>query len=207
MNFGMKSCRHNCVSVQIFDHNWKLDDVPTAYSVLFNHTTRWPGGKVSASGSDVSKFETRFRSRAVGNTSRSPPQAQPVEWVGLEMGTKVSNHSILSTLLRLSPLKEPSPRDFGVKTEGGRREGVSFLQAPLKPDLLGRIRHELNSPNLGGHLPHHPTPAVAYIMALGNELWWARIIGPPHRAYILSDLRNSPPLKRSQPPQTDLRRS
>ncbi|GBM17634.1 hypothetical protein AVEN_200881-1 [Araneus ventricosus] len=29
--------------------------------------------------------------------------------------------------------------------------------APLKPGVLGRKRHELDSPNLGGHLPHHPT--------------------------------------------------
>ncbi|GBM89868.1 hypothetical protein AVEN_111818-1 [Araneus ventricosus] len=29
-----------------------------------------------------------------------------------------------------------------------------------EPGLLGRIRHELGSPNLGGHLPITPPPAV-----------------------------------------------
>ncbi|GBN05697.1 hypothetical protein AVEN_95472-1, partial [Araneus ventricosus] len=28
---------------------------------------------------------------------------------------------------------------------------------PLKPGLFGRIQHELDSPNLGGYLPHQPT--------------------------------------------------
>ncbi|GBN11299.1 hypothetical protein AVEN_151131-1, partial [Araneus ventricosus] len=33
--------------------------------------------------------------------------------------------------------------------------GGFFLLAPLKPGVFGRKRHELDSPNLGGHLPHH----------------------------------------------------
>ncbi|GBM67838.1 hypothetical protein AVEN_146986-1 [Araneus ventricosus] len=32
-----------------------------------------------------------------------------------------------------------------------------FLLDPLKPDGFGRKRHELGSPNLGGHLSHNPT--------------------------------------------------
>ncbi|GBN03254.1 hypothetical protein AVEN_65-1 [Araneus ventricosus] len=36
------------------------------------------------------------------------------------------------------------------------------LKAPLKPEVLGRIRHELDSPNMGGHLPHNPTPAIGW---------------------------------------------
>ncbi|GBL92583.1 hypothetical protein AVEN_131413-1 [Araneus ventricosus] len=35
--------------------------------------------------------------------------------------------------------------------------GDFFLPSPLKPCLL-RMIHELNSPNLGGHLPHPPNP-------------------------------------------------
>ncbi|GBM67375.1 hypothetical protein AVEN_169604-1 [Araneus ventricosus] len=35
--------------------------------------------------------------------------------------------------------------------------GDIFLLAPLKPGDLWRKRHELDSPNQGGHLPHHPT--------------------------------------------------
>ncbi|GBN43614.1 hypothetical protein AVEN_255315-1, partial [Araneus ventricosus] len=31
-----------------------------------------------------------------------------------------------------------------------------FLPAPFKPGVLGRKRHELDSPNLGGHFPHNP---------------------------------------------------
>ncbi|GBM07584.1 hypothetical protein AVEN_230022-1 [Araneus ventricosus] len=34
------------------------------------------------------------------------------------------------------------------------------LLSPLKPVLSGRKRHELDSPNLGGHLP--PPPAITF---------------------------------------------
>ncbi|GBO17609.1 hypothetical protein AVEN_171694-1, partial [Araneus ventricosus] len=30
---------------------------------------------------------------------------------------------------------------------------------PLNPGPFGRKRHELDPPNLGGYLPHHPIPA------------------------------------------------
>ncbi|GBN69495.1 hypothetical protein AVEN_247425-1 [Araneus ventricosus] len=32
--------------------------------------------------------------------------------------------------------------------------GIFFLLAPLKPGYFWRLRHALDSPNLGGHLPH-----------------------------------------------------
>ncbi|GBN09491.1 hypothetical protein AVEN_62652-1 [Araneus ventricosus] len=68
-----------------------------------------------------------------------------------------------------------------------------LLTAPLKPGVLGRKRHELDSPNLEGHLPH---PLLyPFLKAKRNGLWLARIIGPPYRAYLLSDLRALPPLK------------
>ncbi|GBM96134.1 hypothetical protein AVEN_153259-1 [Araneus ventricosus] len=54
----------------------------------------------------------------------------------------------------------------------------TFLLDPLKPRLLGRIPHELDSPNLGGHLPHHPISVIPSLKAHGNGLWLARIIGP-----------------------------
>ncbi|GBM03724.1 hypothetical protein AVEN_180745-1 [Araneus ventricosus] len=81
--------------------------------------------------------------------------------------------------------------------------GDFFLQAPLKPGYFGRLRNELDSSNLGGHLPPTSPPAFK---AQRNELCLARIIGAPTAHYLLSDLRNSPPLKRSQPSQTGLRR-
>ncbi|GBO21015.1 hypothetical protein AVEN_110004-1 [Araneus ventricosus] len=78
--------------------------------------------------------------------------------------------------------------------------------APLKPGLFWRIRHELDSPNFGGHLPHQPTPAVAFPY---GALKWA-VVGKdnwtPFRAYLLRDLRTSSALRRSEPPQTGLRR-
>ncbi|GBM46877.1 hypothetical protein AVEN_10720-1 [Araneus ventricosus] len=37
-----------------------------------------------------------------------------------------------------------------------------LLLVPLKPGLLGRKTHELDSPNLGGHLLHHLTPALTF---------------------------------------------
>ncbi|GBN35586.1 hypothetical protein AVEN_183899-1 [Araneus ventricosus] len=39
--------------------------------------------------------------------------------------------------------------------------GDLFLVAPLKPGTFGRKRHELESPNLGGHLPPS-TPAITF---------------------------------------------
>ncbi|GBM52286.1 hypothetical protein AVEN_51720-1 [Araneus ventricosus] len=43
-----------------------------------------------------------------------------------------------------------------------------------------------------------------YPKAHGNGLRFARVIGPLYRSYLLSDLRTSPPIKRSQMPQTGL---
>ncbi|GBM01528.1 hypothetical protein AVEN_209331-1 [Araneus ventricosus] len=40
--------------------------------------------------------------------------------------------------------------------------GDIFLQTPLKPALFGRKQHELDSPNLGGHSPQHPTPFYSH---------------------------------------------
>ncbi|GBM95795.1 hypothetical protein AVEN_90601-1 [Araneus ventricosus] len=75
--------------------------------------------------------------------------------------------------------------------------------APFNPGLFERKRHELNSATVGGHFPHLPTPSLK---AHGNGLWFARIIGPPYRVYLLSNLRTSPPLKRRQQPQIGIHR-
>ncbi|GBL72086.1 hypothetical protein AVEN_115096-1 [Araneus ventricosus] len=37
-----------------------------------------------------------------------------------------------------------------------------FLVASLKPELFGRMRYEMDSPNLGGHLPQPPSHAVTF---------------------------------------------
>ncbi|GBL87733.1 hypothetical protein AVEN_81344-1 [Araneus ventricosus] len=49
---------------------------------------------------------------------------------------------------------------------------------PLKQELFWRIRHELNSPNLGGHLPHNPNPCCnlplrPMEMGCGTQGWLA----------------------------------
>ncbi|GBM04224.1 hypothetical protein AVEN_41037-1 [Araneus ventricosus] len=79
-----------------------------------------------------------------------------------------------------------------------------FLLSPLKPDLFGRIRNELDSPNVVGHLPSTPSPAITFPQ--GARKW--AVVGKdnwkPYRAYLLSDLRTLPPLRRNQPPQTGL---
>ncbi|GBL75997.1 hypothetical protein AVEN_234312-1 [Araneus ventricosus] len=82
---------------------------------------------------------------------------------------------------------------------------INISSAPLKPGVFGRKRHELDSPNLGGHLPHHPTscynlPLRRSEMAVVGKGNWT------YSAYLLSDVRTSSPLKRSQPPQTGLHR-
>ncbi|GBM53399.1 hypothetical protein AVEN_103787-1 [Araneus ventricosus] len=41
--------------------------------------------------------------------------------------------------------------------------------APLKPELFGRKRHEMDSPNLGGHFPHTP----CYNFRQGTRKWAA----------------------------------
>ncbi|GBM55875.1 hypothetical protein AVEN_2572-1 [Araneus ventricosus] len=81
-----------------------------------------------------------------------------------------------------------------------------LLDVPLKPRSFGKKRHELDSPTLDGLLPHHPSPAITFLQSarkwavVGKDNWTT------YRAYLLSDLRTSPPLKRSQPPQIDLLR-
>ncbi|GBO11698.1 hypothetical protein AVEN_97398-1, partial [Araneus ventricosus] len=75
---------------------------------------------------------------------------------------------------------------------------------PLKPGDFGRKRHDLDSPNLGDHLPHHPIPCYNLLKGAGK---WP-VVGKenwiPYRADLLSDLRTSCPLKRSKPSQTGL---
>ncbi|GBN49044.1 hypothetical protein AVEN_96464-1 [Araneus ventricosus] len=61
-------------------------------------------------------------------------------------------------------------------------------------------------PSLLVIFPTTPPPAIPSLKAHGYGLWLSRLIGSPYRAYLLSDLRTSPPLKGSQPPQTGLRR-
>ncbi|GBN86164.1 hypothetical protein AVEN_131806-1 [Araneus ventricosus] len=55
-------------------------------------------------------------------------------------------------------------------------------------------RHKLGSPNLGGHLPHHPM--LCYTLPLRRtEMgcgFWA-----PYPGYVLSDLKTSPPSKQA----------
>ncbi|GBO26951.1 hypothetical protein AVEN_148995-1, partial [Araneus ventricosus] len=65
---------------------------------------------------------------------------------------------------------------------------------PLKLGYSERLRHELDSPNLRGHMPHHRTPCsnlpLRHMeMGCGGKDNWN-----PYRADLLSDLRNSLPL-------------
>ncbi|GBM90868.1 hypothetical protein AVEN_128319-1 [Araneus ventricosus] len=82
----------------------------------------------------------------------------------------------------------------------------AYIQAPLKLGVSGRKQHELDSPTLGGHLPHHLTLCYSFPedtrkwTAVGEDNWAS------YHAYLLRGLRTSPPLKRRQPPQTGLRR-
>ncbi|GBM79426.1 hypothetical protein AVEN_213285-1 [Araneus ventricosus] len=64
------------------------------------------------------------------------------------------------------------------------------------------MRHELDSPNLDGHLSPSSTPAISFFKtsrewAVTNKENWT-----PYRAYLQSDLRTSPPLKLSQTPRS-----
>ncbi|GBN49328.1 hypothetical protein AVEN_20144-1 [Araneus ventricosus] len=57
-----------------------------------------------------------------------------------------------------STISQPICRDQGSQTtncvnnESSPR--AAKVAAPLKPGRSGRMRQELDSPNLGGHLPH-----------------------------------------------------
>ncbi|GBM43778.1 hypothetical protein AVEN_109630-1 [Araneus ventricosus] len=52
----------------------------------------------------------------------------------------------------------------------------TFLLVPLKPRIFGRKRHELDSPNLDGHLPHHPSPC--YNLPLKLSCGWQGSLDP-----------------------------
>ncbi|GBM10083.1 hypothetical protein AVEN_92911-1 [Araneus ventricosus] len=75
--------------------------------------------------------------------------------------------------------------------------------APLKPKVLGRKRVESDSPNPSGHLSTAPQSAINFP---SDARKWAVVGKDNWTGYLLSDHRTSPPLKRSQPPQTGLRR-
>ncbi|GBO14157.1 hypothetical protein AVEN_46976-1 [Araneus ventricosus] len=59
-------------------------------------------------------------------------------------------------------------------------------------------------PNLSGHLPHHITPVVTFPSGARKWVVVGEDNSTPYRAYLLSYLRNSPPLKRSKPPHAFL---
>ncbi|GBO14260.1 hypothetical protein AVEN_135367-1 [Araneus ventricosus] len=94
------------------------------------------------------------------------------------------------------------PLENLLKTPKSALDFSTPASAPLKPGVFVRKQFELDSPNLGGHLTHHPTHC--YNLPLSVRKWV--VVGEqtltPYRAYLLSDLRTSPPLKRRQPPQT-----
>ncbi|GBM28452.1 hypothetical protein AVEN_33904-1 [Araneus ventricosus] len=60
----------------------------------------------------------------------------------------------------------------------------------------------MDSPNLGGHLLHHPPPSITTIKAHGNGLWLARIIRPP--TALISEATSEPhlPSKEDNRPRT-----
>ncbi|GBM82115.1 hypothetical protein AVEN_16191-1 [Araneus ventricosus] len=63
--------------------------------------------------------------------------------------------------------------------------------------------HELDSPNMGGHLPH----SCCNLTFCARK--WAVVRKDnrtPYQVYLLSDLRTSLPLKRRHPSQIGLRR-
>ncbi|GBN83761.1 hypothetical protein AVEN_185209-1 [Araneus ventricosus] len=78
---------------------------------------------------------------------------------------------------------------------------MSILGGKELAILTGTTGHRRVNNNHGWHL------LLPSLKAHGYGLCLARIIGPTNRAHLLSDLRTSPPLKRSQLPWTDLRSS
>ncbi|GBN37502.1 hypothetical protein AVEN_56954-1, partial [Araneus ventricosus] len=58
---------------------------------------------------------------------------------------------------------------------------------------------DIDGERLCGALPSNSVRAGKWTV-MGKDNW------TPYRAYLRSDLRTSPPLKRSQPPETDFRR-
>ncbi|GBM46389.1 hypothetical protein AVEN_73866-1 [Araneus ventricosus] len=90
-------------------------------------------------------------------------------------------------------------RSFVTILHRNRPRGDFFLLAPLKPEVLGRKRYELDSTNMGGH---SPPPSITFPLRRTEWVEVCKDNWTPYRVYLLSDLRTSPPLKRSQPPQT-----
>ncbi|GBO38105.1 hypothetical protein AVEN_75243-1 [Araneus ventricosus] len=89
-------------------------------------------------------------------------------------------------------------------------ENLSYANAvsvktPLKPGVLGRKRHELDFPNLDGYLPHPQTPSYNLPLRRTEMAVVGKGIGPLP-CLSPKQSRTSPPLRRSQPPQTGLRR-
>ncbi|GBN75939.1 hypothetical protein AVEN_255327-1 [Araneus ventricosus] len=80
---------------------------------------------------------------------------------------KNSKSEVSSVDSNLGPRCEASGTSKDLPTLGPRVEGrnetrnlpcVGKRVASLKPELFGKMQHELDSPNMGGHLPHHPKP-------------------------------------------------
>ncbi|GBM42085.1 hypothetical protein AVEN_158246-1 [Araneus ventricosus] len=119
-------------------------------------------------------------------------------WEGRDRLSKDS--PAYNRMLGQTKISKGDDLDSAQKGSGGHKHSIDGILSkkrafPLKPGLFGRKRHELDSPNLGGHLPDH-TLLKPSLKAHGNGLCLAKI----------SDLRTSSPLKRSQPSQTSLRR-
>ncbi|GBM10068.1 hypothetical protein AVEN_92900-1 [Araneus ventricosus] len=77
---------------------------------------------------------------------------------------------------------------------------------PLKPGLFGRKQYELDSPNMGGHFPHHPAPAITFPQGarkwavVRKDNWFPLPCLSPKRS------QNIPSPQRNQQPQTCLHR-
>ncbi|GBM23456.1 hypothetical protein AVEN_181572-1 [Araneus ventricosus] len=81
-------------------------------------------------------------------------------------------------------------------TDVGKSVCCEIRKATLKPGPFGRKRHELDSPKLGGRLPHHLTLISPSVKAHGNELQFSRIFGPPTRLSPKRSQNLTSPLKK-----------
>ncbi|GBL92421.1 hypothetical protein AVEN_8113-1 [Araneus ventricosus] len=149
---------------------------------------------------------TRRFFRGIGNSEEQPPDSTAISFLTenenlMKQPPDATSSSDSDPDLSLSP----RPQTYGLRPSGGSilRTLISPPTNHLKPGDFGSKRHELDSPNLGGHLLHHPIPCynlpkgVGKWPVVGKENWI------PYRAYLLSDLRTSSPSKeenRLRPP-------
>ncbi|GBN65432.1 hypothetical protein AVEN_82596-1, partial [Araneus ventricosus] len=146
-----------------------------------------------------------------GNTISSSAVLQSVETLLDYMGQRGFDYGDITAVCKIcvdirqemnKQQKQRRISDFFKAVNVKRKIPSSMLYRMQLPGVFGRKRHELDSPNLGGHLPRSLTPCYNLPLRRREMGVVCKDNWIPYP--LISEAISEPPLKRKQPPQTGL---